>query len=985
MSGNIFKATVSAIALTVAAGGATMSAATDTGTIAPKYGDIDPFYGDIDPFYGDIDPFYGDIDPFYGNIEPFYGDINPFYGDIEPFYGDINPFYGDIEPFWGYNNPLYGDIDPFYGDIAPFWEGFGKEWRELRSAWEQGASGGDIQAGLTALLDNAKSVWSDQLESRGVDFDDDIVATVFAKNGLDLNDAASFEAAGKGRREKLVMDLYDALMDHSGRNRVDHWMGTVNWSPGITQDQSSGGRSTIGIIDGAIEGDKGLLDNLVSTLGLGGKANGHGAGVASLVVGEHDGEGVMGIAPRARVLAYNPYDDSGTADWSDITTGIGELSRRGASVINLSLGESGKVLGQNWDDVFGDVFADSRNHATRLNFSGVVGFYKTGGVQNTVFVKAAGNDGVAQENDIDWDKGQQATLLVVGSVDPTGKISRFSNTPGDACLLVNGKCGKDSKLMDHFLVAPGEQILVNDGMGGTTRQSGTSLSAPLVSGAITLMHDRWNWLAGYSEETAQIILQTATDLGDKGVDEVYGHGLLNVEASQSPIDYSKLTTIQIGKKGLEYKSLKKAKIEGTLPTWSANSQHIHAFEAIGDTHRDFLIPLTDKLYGKKKRLFGFAENFQSFLADDFWDYWNDDDDDDDKKGKKDRKGKKDKKDRDDFTDVRALSFASAGMDVTVKSTSTLRFTDQGSGLGPSHNEIGLNFGKTQLKMGHGVGVMALSNQSGFGMTQDHVEGRSGVNPVLGFASGGGFIGALHEIDPFIAFSGGLTSAKVEHGTEDGISAADRQAFLGLDDYEATGLTFGVHLTPSDDVNVSLSYTRLKEDSAILGVQSQIADDIDGGSASDALTLGIDANLPHGFQLAASATASKTTGGDSNQLISVADGGIMSTAFAASVTKNGIFGTNDLMRLTVSQPLHIEAGSLELNQGGIIDRSTGEIGLVTSRFSIAGDARPLNAEFRYATPVMKAGTFSLYGRGDSNMDGIAGRDAVSLGARFKIGF
>ncbi len=987
MSGNIFKATVSAIALTVAAGGATSSAAIDLGLglglgaapVTPQYGDIDPFYGDIDPFYGDIDPFYGDIDPFYGNIEPFYGDINPFYGNIEPFYGDINPFYGDIEPFWGYNSTQYGNIEPFYGDIAPFWEQFGVKWRALRTDWENGFNGKQVRTGLNSLLDDTRAFWAPQLEKRGVDFDSDIVAVVLEKNGFSLTEQWKFNDAGKARREKFIIDLYDALMNESGRDRVDHWMGTANWTPGITQVQSTGDRSTIGIIDSEITGQEGIIERLLYSAGLGGLAGYHGAGVASLITSPHDGKGLMGIAPRARVVAYNPYDKTGTADWADITTGIGQLSRRGASVINLSLGEKGQVLGQTWNNVIGDVFADSRNTIeNRYDFS-IFGFAAKGGVQNAVFVKAAGNSGIAQENDIDWDLGQQATFLIVGSVDPLGKISNFSNRPGEACLLTNGKCASGNRLMDHFLVAPGEQILVSDGQGGLVRQSGTSLAAPLVSGAITLMHDRWSWLAAFPEETAQIILESATDLGDKGVDEVYGHGLLNVEASQSPLDYSKLTTIKLGKKGLEFESLKKAKIEDTLPVWSpAEDAHIHAFEHVGNTYRDFLIPLSNKLYGKKKK--GYGEFFQDFLTDDFWNYWNSEEEDD-KKGKKD---KKDKKDKGDFTDVRSLNFKSGGLDVTVKGTSMMRFASDGQ-LGPAHNEIGLNFGKTQFKMGHGVGVMSLSNQDGFGLTRDHAEGRSGVNPVLGFASGGPFMGALHEIDPFIAFSGGITSAKVEHAKQNGVDEATRRSYIGLDDYEAMGLTFGLHLTPSDKVGVNLNYTRLNEGSAVLGVQSQDADDFAGGSATDALTLGLDADLPGGFQLAASATASRTTGGNAERLLSVSKSGIVSTAFAASVTKNGVFGGSDLMRLTVSQPLHIEAGSLELNQGGIIDRSTGEIGVVTSRFSVAGEARPLNAEFRYVAPVMKGGSFSLYGRGDSNLDGIAGRDAVSAGARFKIGF
>ena len=120
---------------------------------------------------------------------------------------------------------------------------------------------------------------------------------------------------------------------------------------------------------------------------------------------------------------------------------------------------------------------------------------------------------------------------VVGSVDPLGAISSFSNQPGTACLLDNGVCSSGHHLYDRFMVAPGELILVSDGQGGLERRSGTSFAAPLVSGAITLLHDRWPWLRNYPQETAQIILSSAKDLGAPGPDPVYGYGLLDANAA----------------------------------------------------------------------------------------------------------------------------------------------------------------------------------------------------------------------------------------------------------------------------------------------------------------------------------------------------------------------------------------------------------------------------------------------------------------------
>ena len=57
-----------------------------------------------------------------------------------------------------------------------------------------------------------------------------------------------------------------------------------------------------------------------------------------------------------------------------------------------------------------------------------------------------------------------------------------------------------------------------------------------LPGRVALLQSRWNWLKQNPEETAEIILRSATDLGAPGVDGTYGWGLLNVAASQAPLN-----------------------------------------------------------------------------------------------------------------------------------------------------------------------------------------------------------------------------------------------------------------------------------------------------------------------------------------------------------------------------------------------------------------------------------------------------------------
>ena len=78
--------------------------------------------------------------------------------------------------------------------------------------------------------------------------------------------------------------------------------------------------------------------------------------------------------------------------------------------------------------------------------------------------------------------------------------------------------------------------------------SGTSFAAPLVSGAIALIQDRWPWLKSYPRDVAKIILESAQALGAPGVDPIYGHGLLDIQAAQSALDFETFEILS-GRKG----------------------------------------------------------------------------------------------------------------------------------------------------------------------------------------------------------------------------------------------------------------------------------------------------------------------------------------------------------------------------------------------------------------------------------------------------
>ena len=231
----------------------------------------------------------------------------------------------------------------------------------------------------------------------------------------------------------------------------------------------------------------------------------HSTHISSIIAGkdkapdfyEHDG----GVAPGAFIINYGIFESNGnwTSDEIEIEAAQHAVDR-GVSVINQSYGAYNEY-GRAW-------FAPP-----------VVNIWKSH--KNVTFVYAAGNEGTL----IDGGnvKGID-NVIMVGATDSTGRITYWSNRPGN-------------NYKDQFIVAPGDFISGAFGQSDNDYgfMSGTSMAAPMVTGAVALLHDRWGHLKKDPEATAQILYESATDLGEKGVDKVYGHGMLNIAAAMSPI------------------------------------------------------------------------------------------------------------------------------------------------------------------------------------------------------------------------------------------------------------------------------------------------------------------------------------------------------------------------------------------------------------------------------------------------------------------
>jgi subtilisin family serine protease len=216
--------------------------------------------------------------------------------------------------------------------------------------------------------------------------------------------------------------------------------------------------------------------------------NGHGTACASLIAGKGGEGGVLGAAPKAKILPVKVMDDSGKSDGFAIAKGIVYAVEKGAKIINLSLGTTSE---------------------TTLLDSAID--YALG--KGVLIVAASGNEGKEGENYPSTVDG----VLCVGAIDGEKWKAAFSNYGPKVDL-----------------VAPGVLVAAAAPMGGVVLMSGTSSAAPLVSGAAaSVWSENPNWSA---EKVAEKLMAEADDLGSPGADDWYGAGLVNL--------YRALRTIQ---------------------------------------------------------------------------------------------------------------------------------------------------------------------------------------------------------------------------------------------------------------------------------------------------------------------------------------------------------------------------------------------------------------------------------------------------------
>ncbi|MEO3783245.1 S8 family serine peptidase [Actinocorallia sp. B10E7] len=194
--------------------------------------------------------------------------------------------------------------------------------------------------------------------------------------------------------------------------------------------------------------------------------NGHGTHVAGTIGALDDGEGVVGVAPGARVWPVRVLDDSGNGTFSSIICGIDHVTAHAGEieVANLSLGATGTD-----DGACGNTARDALHQAICTSVAA--------GVTYTV---AAGNSSVDSAKHVPASYDEVITVSALADFDglPGGKAQSTCVADQDDTFANFSNHGRDIDL-----IAPGACIRSTWIKGGYSTSSGTSMAAPHAAGA----------------------------------------------------------------------------------------------------------------------------------------------------------------------------------------------------------------------------------------------------------------------------------------------------------------------------------------------------------------------------------------------------------------------------------------------------------------------------------------------------------------------
>ena len=230
--------------------------------------------------------------------------------------------------------------------------------------------------------------------------------------------------------------------------------------------------------------------------------NGHGTQTMGVMVGGAAGGTSIGMAPEAKWIAVKIFNDRGQATTTGIHQGFQWLLDPDG---DPSTPDAPNVVNDSWTMSTTSCALDFQLDLRNLRAASILPVF------------AAGNYGPTPGTVPSPANLPEA--FAVGGTDDTDAIYPYSSRGSSSCAGATAPA----------LTAPAVDVRTSDLYGGYVTETGTSIAAPHVSGALALLLGAFPGLT--ADQQAAALEGAAADLGTPGVDADFGYGRLDVLAA----------------------------------------------------------------------------------------------------------------------------------------------------------------------------------------------------------------------------------------------------------------------------------------------------------------------------------------------------------------------------------------------------------------------------------------------------------------------
>lgn len=607
--------------------------------------------------------------------------------------------------------------------------------------------------------------------------------------------------------------------------------------------------------------------------------SGHGTAVTAVIAAARNNANIVGMAFDATILSLRTDEpgscartgeDEGCAHLtSDIARAIDIAVANNARVINISLGGS----------------------AASSSLRAAIGRASRAGV---VVVISAGNDSEANPDplaQVALTSEANGLVIIAGSVGANDALSDFSNMAGIA--------------QNVYITALGERVRSFDHEAKNFLYSGTSFSAPQVSGAVALLAQAFPNLTG--RQIVQLLFRSARDGGAAGDDVVYGQGILDLAEAFRPQGQTVLAGNRLPIGALANASLSAPM--GDARQAGAGAVILDGFD------RAFAIDLaaTVRRTPAPRQLANALDHRGGgqFLAP---------------------------------------AGSNAVVAVTIDADTGFAMPAPLALRGEDAERARVAAGLIAARIGRDTSVAFAFSQSGDSVGAQ-LAGRS--RPAFLVArEAGGQTGFASRPGNSIALRRRIGDVAVTLFGEAGAVVARNDSARALADdpwLRSRYAALGVGLDRNWGrwrLDGSLSW--IDEDETFLG--ARFAPALGGGAGAQSLfaDLGVSYLAGGGWSFGAEFrhgwSAARTLGGV------LESGQLRSFAASADVSKSGVFSAIDRLSLRIAQPLRVYRGGLDLTLPVSYDYATLSPGYESSFFNLAPQGRQIDTEAAYATPL-----------------------------------